>query len=233
MSISKNPERIKGIFSSVAHRYDLANQILSVGIHKAWKKKLVRAAGGVSHCLDLATGTGDVAFEYKKIFTDVKVTGLDFSADMLAVAREKNTSEKIDFIEGDILSMPFGDQEFEAVTFSFGMRNVADPALALKEIRRVLKPGSRACILEFGQMKEQTLWTRFFSFYQGQILPHIGGAITGDAAAYKYLDQSSKAFPSGEEFCDLMKAQGYENVTFEPFSGGIAYLYSATTPHES
>jgi demethylmenaquinone methyltransferase/2-methoxy-6-polyprenyl-1,4-benzoquinol methylase len=236
---SKKPEKIKSIFSSVAPNYDKANDILSLGIHKRWKKMLVSATMRESgKHLDLATGTGDVAFLYeakarRKGGDDENaktIVGADFSAEMLSVAKEKKATKnsQIDFVEADILDLPFKDQEFSSASFAFGVRNVKDVDLALKEIKRVLSPGATLGILEFGRPQERGLWDRFFGAYQTHVLPVVGGWVTGDSDAYRYLDQSSKEFPSGEEFADKMKHAGFSKVDFRALSGGIAYLYTGT-----
>lgn len=226
----KKPEKIKGIFSSVAPGYDKANDVLSMGIHKRWKKLLVRETSVAvdGRHLDLATGTGDVAFLYEEMNSGSVVVGLDFSAEMLAEAEKKkaDASSQIEFIEGDILALPFGEDSFDSASFAFGVRNVADVPHALKEIRRVLKPGSPIGILEFGKPESSSLWGKFFSSYQTHVLPVVGGWVTGDADAYRYLDQSSKEFPSGKDFLALMEATGMTELKHRSLSGGIAYLYT-------
>lgn len=226
----KQPEKIKGIFSSVASGYDRANDVLSLGIHKRWKKLLVKesSVSQEGRHLDLATGTGDVAFLYEQLNPHRHVVGLDFSAEMLSEAAKKKHSRisAVEFVEGDILALPFEDDSFDSASFAFGVRNVADVSKALSEIRRVLRPGSPVGILEFGRPESATLWGKVFSSYQTHVLPIVGGWVTGDADAYRYLDRSSKEFPSGDDFLKLMETAGMTDLKHRSLSGGIAYLYS-------
>lgn len=227
MNISKKPERIQNIFSSVARRYDLTNDVLSLGTHRLWKNRLLAqtVTSSTTSLLDLATGTGDVAFAAEKIYPQLKITGLDLNAAMLSRAELKKSRHhsSVEFIQGDVLQLPFADHSFDAVTFAFGIRNVSCVDTALKEIRRVLKPEGRLGILEFGKAQKQTLITKGFALYQSHLLPVIGGLLTGDSDAYRYLDASSKNFASGPDFVAKMQAAGFSHCRFEDLS--MAYIY--------
>jgi demethylmenaquinone methyltransferase / 2-methoxy-6-polyprenyl-1,4-benzoquinol methylase len=235
MNISKKPERIQNIFSSVAHRYDLTNDVLSLGTHRLWKNRLLDHTVGTrsTSLLDLATGTGDVAFAAEKKYPQLKVTGLDLNAAMLARAEQKKTrlNSSVEFIQGDVLKLPFADNSFDAITFAFGIRNVSCVDKALKEIRRVLKPHGSLGILEFGKAQKQTLITKGFALYQSHLLPVIGGLLTGDSDAYRYLDASSKNFASGPDFVAKMQAAGFDQTRYEDLS--MAYIYLSSGQAET
>jgi demethylmenaquinone methyltransferase/2-methoxy-6-polyprenyl-1,4-benzoquinol methylase len=149
---------------------------------------------------------------------------------MLARAEVKKLklNSSIQFLRGDVLRLPFSDHSFDAVTFAFGIRNVSSVETAFSEICRVLKPGGRLGILEFGRPQRQSLLTRSFAFYQSHLLPLVGGLLTGDSQAYRYLDASSKTFPSGEEFLSKMKTAGFEETRSIDLS--MAYIYLGNSP---
>lgn len=226
----RNPEIIRNMFSNVAKNYDLANSVLSLGIHHLWRKTLVKQVGASENqrVLDCATGTGDLAIEFKKaVGTNGLVIGTDFCEEMLsfapAKARKKNLIIK--FEVADAMNLPYGDLEFDICSIAFGIRNVADPQKALNEMARVIKSGGRVAVLEFGQLQFPVISTAY-SFYSEKVLPYVGGFITGQRSAYKYLQESSAQFPCGEKFLDLMKNTcQFSSVKQIPLSGGIAYIY--------
>jgi demethylmenaquinone methyltransferase/2-methoxy-6-polyprenyl-1,4-benzoquinol methylase len=231
MNQSPNPEIIRSMFSKVASRYDRANSVLSVGIHHLWRKKLVelsQAKPGYK-VLDCATGTGDLALAFKKtVGPGGEVIGTDFCVDMLASAPDKALSQGLDikFEQADVTQLQYNDKSFDIVSISFGIRNVSDPVKALREMSRVCKPGGRVMVLEFGQMRTPVI-KDLYHFYSTKILPSIGGLVTGQKEAYDYLQRSSAAFPSREEFLDLMKQAGtFSEMSFVPVSFGIAYIYT-------
>lgn len=225
-----NPDIIKGMFKKVAPSYDKGNDILSVGIHHQWRKKLVRLAMVQTgmHILDCATGTGDLAIEFKKaVGPSGVVIGTDFSEDMLLTAPEKARIQNLDiqYQTADVMNLPFKDNQFDRVSISFGIRNVQDPQKAIREMARVTKPGGQVIVLEFGQMKTPVI-KDLYNYYFEKILPYLGGLITGQTEAYKYLQKSSSRFPCRENFLDWMdETQNFSSSTFTSVSFGIAYIY--------
>ena len=227
---SPQPETIRNMFSKVAKNYDRANSVLSIGIHHLWRKKLVQLSGAEkgSRVLDCATGTGDLAIEFKKtVGPQGSVIGTDFCKEMLEPAPAKAASQglQIQFEQADVLNLPYSDKKFDVVSISFGIRNVADPLKALQEMGRVTRSGGTVMVLEFGQV-ETPVFGSLYNFYSEKVLPILGGWVTGQKEAYQYLQKSSAAFPCREEFLDLMKKSGaFSHVEFHSLTGGIAYLY--------
>jgi len=225
-----NPEKIRSMFSKVAARYDLANTVLSAGIHHLWRKKLVdlsNAKHGDS-VLDCATGTGDLALEFAKaVGPSGRVIGTDFCAEMLASAPEKAKTKKLEiqFETADVMNLQYLDNTFDIASISFGIRNVADPVKALSEMARVIKPGGKVMVLEFGQATFPG-FSQAYRFYSEQVLPVIGGIVTGQRDAYQYLQKSSAHFPCRDEFLDLMKkTNAFSEMKYKSLTGGIAYIY--------
>ncbi|MFN7729396.1 MAG: bifunctional demethylmenaquinone methyltransferase/2-methoxy-6-polyprenyl-1,4-benzoquinol methylase UbiE [Bdellovibrio sp.] len=223
-------EKIRSMFAKVASRYDSANQVLSFGVHHLWRKKLVklsRAQIGEA-VLDCATGTGDLAIEFKKtVGPSGSVIGTDFCAEMLTPAPGKSEKRGLDirFEQADVTALPYQDQSFDVVSISFGIRNVENPLRGLSEMARVLKPGGRLVVLEFGKAN-LPVFSQFYNFYSERILPKIGGLVTGQKEAYEYLQKSSAAFPCREEFLSLMDKTGQlKNMRYWSLTGGIAYIY--------
>lgn len=232
MMQSKDPEKIKSMFSKVAINYDKANSVLSMGIHHLWRKKLVRLSGAQKgdNVLDCATGTGDLAIEFKKVVGSGRVVGTDFCAEMLESAPGKSRAEGLDieFRQADVMALPFRNHEFDICSISFGIRNVSDPAQGLGEMARVTKSGGSVLVLEFGQVTVP-VFAQAYEFYSNHVLPRVGGWVTGQREAYKYLQESSAEFPSREKFLDLMKSTGaFANCEYVSLTGGIAYIYKGT-----
>lgn len=216
------------MFSDISEKYDLGNDVLSFGAHRLWKRTMVRQAraprGG--RVLDLATGTGDIAL----LFTDQvgpegEVLGVDFCPDMIeqARARQKNQLPNLSFEVGDAMHLRFADNSFDITSISFGIRNVDDPVKALSEMRRVVKPGGRVVVLEFGQ--PGGLFGVLYRFYSNHVLPIIGGIVSGNREAYSYLNKTSAAFPCRDQFVDLMHRAGFRRASWRGLFGGIAFLY--------
>ncbi len=230
---SPNPEVIRQMFSKVASNYDKANTVLSGGVHHLWRKKLVKLsmAKPGQKILDCATGTGDLAIEFKKaVGTDGLVIGTDFCKEMLdfAPAKAKNLGLDIQFEIADAMNLQYPNEEFDISSISFGIRNVADPAKAISEMARVIKPKGKVIVLEFGQ-PYIPLFSDFYNFYSNSVLPKIGGWVTGQKQAYEYLQKSSAAFPCREEFVNIMKStQSFSDVKFYSLTGGVAYIYIGT-----
>jgi demethylmenaquinone methyltransferase/2-methoxy-6-polyprenyl-1,4-benzoquinol methylase len=225
-----NPEIIRNMFKKVAPHYDRANDILSAGIHHLWRKKLVKLAEVKfgDKVLDCATGTGDLAIEFKKsVGPSGLVVGTDFCAEMLESAPQKSQNAELDikYSVADVMDLPFQAGEFDRSSISFGIRNVQDPAKAVAELARVVKPGGRVLILEFGQMKAPLI-REIYNFYANRILPKLGGAVTGEGEAYDYLQRSSAQFPSREDFVNLMqKSYPFKRIEYHSVSFGVAYIY--------
>lgn len=235
MSSGPRAENIRSMFSKVASRYDRANTVLSMGIHHLWRKKLVELVDPEmgDSVLDCATGTGDLAIEFKRsVGPQGEVIGTDFCKEMLESAPAKAQAKNLDiFFElADVTKLPYSTQSFDVVSISFGIRNVENPGLAIREMSRVLKPGGRMAILEFGQMKTPLIGD-LYNFYSQKVLPKIGGWVTGQEEAYSYLQTSSAAFPCREDFVEFIKSHGeFESVGYHPVSFGIAYIYIAVKP---
>ncbi|HKP36175.1 MAG TPA: bifunctional demethylmenaquinone methyltransferase/2-methoxy-6-polyprenyl-1,4-benzoquinol methylase UbiE [Pyrinomonadaceae bacterium] len=218
--------RVREMFARIAPRYDLLNHLLSGNIDKRWRRKTIRKLSPLippkSRVLDVACGTGDLSIE---IFEDTgaEVVGLDFCRPMLELARQK--TQRIDFVEGDALGLPFADQTFDAVTIGFGLRNLANVESGLNELRRVLRPGGRAAILEFSQPTGRG-FRALVSFYYARVLPRLGGMLSGSRSAYEYLPDSISRFPDQERLAELMRGAGFDEVSFENLTGGIAALHT-------
>lgn len=181
--------------------------------------------------LDCATGTGDLAIEFKqKVGVVGSVTGTDFCAEMLIPAPQKAKDKglEITFEQADVTALQYQDKQFDITSISFGIRNVSDPVKALKEMARVTKSGGKVMVLEFGQVNVPVIGT-LYNYYSQNILPKIGGLVTGQKDAYEYLQKSSAAFPCREEFIDLMKeSNSFSKMEYISLTGGIAYIYKGT-----
>ena len=224
---------VDDVFHSVARRYDLMNDLMSGGLHRAWKAALVTAVNpprgdSAFKLLDLAGGTGDVAFRVADAGgPGTQVTVADINAEMLAVGRERAAKSKrnITFIEANAEKLPLPDQSFDAVTIAFGIRNVPRIDVALKEAHRVLKIGGRFLCLEFSSV-DMPGFDRLYDLYSFNVIPAVGRAVTGDAEAYRYLVESIRKFPKPSAFAEMMRAAGLRRVAFTPLTGGVVALHS-------
>ena len=231
---ASSPESIQEMFSEIAFRYDLANDLISFGFHRLWKKYVIEIAAKYhpAAVLDCATGTGDLAFSLEKKLSQAKlqttsITGVDFCEPMLEEARKKAAARhsKAIFDFGDATRLPFPDASYDLATMAFGIRNTIDPGKALSELARVVRPGGRILILEFGT-PPNLLIRMAYRFYTKTILPMLGGWITGRKEAYRYLQVSSEHFPSGETFLNMAKkSASFSHLTLKPLFFGVAYLY--------
>lgn len=226
-------EQIAHMFNDIAGRYDFLNRFMSLGIDVGWRKKALGILQPLQPkvILDVATGTGDVAIMAARMLQPEKIIGIDISEGMLAFGREKvekaGLSGKITLQEGDSETISFPDGTFDAITVAFGVRNFEHLEKGLAEMRRVLKPGGKAVILEFSN-PTKTPVKQLYNFYFRYITPSIGKWIARNKAAYSYLPDSVKAFPQDQAMCDILHKTGFQAVTCKTLSFGICSIYSAT-----
>jgi demethylmenaquinone methyltransferase/2-methoxy-6-polyprenyl-1,4-benzoquinol methylase len=222
---------VRGVFDSVAPSYDLMNDLMSLGIHRLWKNAFIDAVKPRpgEHLLDVAGGTGDIAFRFLKRGGEA-VTVCDINAEMLKVGREraidKGHLQGLDWIVGDAEALPVPDASYDAYTIAFGLRNVTHIERALAEARRILKPGGRFFCLEFSHVV-LPLFDKIYDTYSFSVLPWLGEKVAGDAQAYQYLAESIRRFPPQEELADMMEEAGLERARFRNLSGGIAAIHWA------
>ena len=234
---------VDDVFRTVASRYDLMNDLMSGGLHRAWKDALVtavnpprarpapeaKASARPFALLDLAGGTGDIAFRVLEAGGGTRATVVDINADMLAVGRaraaERGLDDAITFVEGNAEALPLPDRSYDAVTIAFGIRNVPRIAAALGEAYRVLRIGGRFLCLEFSTVDVPGL-DALYDFYSFNVIPALGRAVTEDAEAYRYLVESIRRFPRPDAFAEMMRAAGFARVSFQRMSGGIVALHS-------
>ena len=216
------------LFDKVARRYDSLNTFFSMGMDRLWRRRLAKSISGSKTVLDIATGTGEVAIETVDVRPEASVFGVDPSSEMLLLARKKivsrGLSERISLARSRAEELPFKDGSFDAVTIAFGIRNTVDPALSLSEMRRVLRPGGKAAVLEFA-IPRQKLFAPLYLFYFKNILPLVG-SLFGTKSEYKYLSDSTSAFPQREKFLDLMKESGLTPEKSIEMMLGIVILYT-------
>jgi demethylmenaquinone methyltransferase/2-methoxy-6-polyprenyl-1,4-benzoquinol methylase len=229
----KDPNKIQQIFSSVSQGYDLTNDVLSLGIHRLWRRKLVRLAQlkAGQKVLDCATGTGDLAILLKeRVGPSGTVVGSDFNPQMLSFAPTKALVKglEIRFEIADVMALPYETASFDVATISFGIRNVADPKKGLEELARVVKPGGQVLVLEFGQ-PQGLIFGPTYRWYSRRVLPKVGGFITGDEEAYRYLENSSSEFPAGPSFLKLAReTHAFSSFEDFPLMRGLAHIYRLT-----
>jgi demethylmenaquinone methyltransferase/2-methoxy-6-polyprenyl-1,4-benzoquinol methylase len=223
-------EEIKSLFSSVAHGYDRANDAMTLGLAHRWRKQLVKWSGVFAgdKVLDCATGTGDLAIEFKKaVGPQGSVIGTDFCAEMLAMAppKAKRANLAIDFQLADAMNLPFAYATFDVASIAYGIRNVSDPQKAIADMARVVKRGGRVMVLETGDAPENGL-KKAFEFYFKQVIPRVGGWVTGQRYAYEYLNKSSRGFPSRERFLEVMRStDAFSSCECQVLFGGASFLY--------
>ena len=223
---------VRSMFAAIAGTYDRANQVLSFGLHHWWRRAAVEESGAKpgDRVLDCATGTGDLAIAFRRVVgPGGEVVGTDYCEEMLALAPAKASRAglSIRFETADVLRLPYPDGSFDIASIAFGIRNVTDPVLGLREMARVVKPGGRVVVLEFGQ-PGGAVFGPLYRFYSHRVLPRVGGWVSGARSAYEYLDRTSSQFPAGEAFGDLLRGAGaFRAVRLRPLTGGIAYVYVA------
>jgi demethylmenaquinone methyltransferase/2-methoxy-6-polyprenyl-1,4-benzoquinol methylase len=226
---------VNDVFHSVAKRYDLMNDLMSVGLHRVWKDVMINALNPPRGetpfvLLDVAGGTGDIAFRAAKAAgTGFQATVCDINSDMLAVGRERaaarHRDHQVSFVEGNAEALAFPNGAFDAYTIAFGIRNVPRIDLALSEAYRVLKPGSRFLCLEFSTVDVPGL-DRLYELFSFKVIPPLGRTVTGDADSYQYLVESIRKFPKPNAFAEMIRAAGFARVNWQSLSGGIVALHS-------
>lgn len=223
--------RVRGVFSSVASKYDVMNDAMSFGIHRIWKDAMMDwlAPRAGQRLLDVAGGTGDVSFRFLKRAGFGHATVLDLTEPMLVEGRKRAEAARLegslDWIVGDAMALPFDDNTFDVYTISFGIRNVTRPQEALNEAYRVLKPGGRLMVLEFSHIPNDML-QNLYDFYSFNAIPVMGKLITGDRDSYQYLVESIRKFPDQDSFLKMVKSAGFDNAKYRNLSLGIACLHS-------
>ena len=226
---------VNDVFHSVAQRYDLMNDLMSAGLHRAWKDIMINTLNPPKNdkpyaLLDVAGGTGDIAFRAAQASgAGFRATVCDINADMLAVGRDRAAKRQLDdrvsFVEGNAETLAFPDRNFDGYTIAFGIRNVPRIDLALREAFRVLRPGGRFLCLEFSSVDVPGL-DRLYDLFSFRVIPELGRAVTGDAESYRYLVESIRKFPKPVAFADMIRAAGFSRVNWQTLSGGIVALHS-------
>ncbi|MFT3693190.1 MAG: bifunctional demethylmenaquinone methyltransferase/2-methoxy-6-polyprenyl-1,4-benzoquinol methylase UbiE [Kofleriaceae bacterium] len=220
------------MFDQIAGRYDFVNRVLSLGLDKRWRRRVIAELQLAPNAtvLDVATGTGDLAIELAKAVLAGKVIGVDPSAEMLKVAAmklaKKQLEQRVELVTGDCQALPQASCSVDAATISFGIRNVPDRALGLRELARVVRPGGRVAVLELGEPKK-TLFGRVAAFHSHHMVPRLGALLSG-RREYKYLQKSVAAFPSNEDFAQLMRDNGLDVQQVIPMTFGVCTLFIGT-----
>ncbi len=229
----EHAKAVRAMFAGIAKRYDFLNHFLSVNTDKRWRrlvrKKLAdKLADENALILDVACGTGDLSVELQQ-HAKAKIIGTDFCRPMLAVAAEKNPSNNLEipYLEGDGMNLSFPDETFDAVTIAFGLRNFSNWQAGLVELRRILKKGGKLAILEFSTPIIPG-FKQIFNLYFTQVLPRIGGAVSGSRGAYEYLPNSVMRFPDQKNLVKMMNEVGFDSVEYQHLTGGIAAIHVGT-----
>lgn len=223
--------RVQGVFSSVASKYDIMNDVMSVGVHRLWKDTMMDwlAPRAGQRLLDVAGGTGDVAFRFLRRAGHGHATILDLTAPMLVEGRKRAEAERLtdslNWVVGDAMALPFPEESFDTYTISFGIRNVTRPAKALEEAWRVLRTGGRLMVLEFSQVPVPLL-QKAYDLYSFNVIPRMGQMIAGDRASYQYLVESIRRFPDQDTFLGMVQAAGFRNAKYRNLTMGVACLHS-------
>lgn len=223
-------EQVETMFNNIAPRYDFLNSLLSLGIHKGWRKKCVKWLEPYhpQHILDVATGTADFAIECAKL-NPASITGVDISEGMMAVGREKikrlQLDQKITLKNGNAETLDFADNTFDAIVVGFGVRNFQNLEKGLENLRRILKPEGHLVVLEFSYPKNPLI-RGLYNFYFSKVTPFVGRMFSKDTRAYTYLNESVKAFPHDGAFVEIMRKTGFQDAAFSSLSFGIAATYT-------
>ncbi|WP_372804645.1 bifunctional demethylmenaquinone methyltransferase/2-methoxy-6-polyprenyl-1,4-benzoquinol methylase UbiE [Loktanella salsilacus] len=223
--------RVQGVFSSVASKYDIMNDVMSGGVHRIWKDAMMDwlAPRPGQRLLDVAGGTGDISFRFLKRAGSGHSTVLDITESMLVEGRKRAEAEsmhdQLDWVVGDAMALPFPDNTFDVYTISFGIRNVTRPQEALNEAFRVLRPGGRLMVLEFSQLPNPMM-QKAYDAYSFNVIPRMGQIIAGDRDSYQYLVESIRNFPDQDTFLGMVRAAGFDNAKYRNLTLGVAALHS-------
>jgi demethylmenaquinone methyltransferase / 2-methoxy-6-polyprenyl-1,4-benzoquinol methylase len=231
--------QVRKMFDKIAPYYDFLNHLLSLGVDIRWRKKAIKTLRSTqpNSILDVATGTGDLAFEAQRQFPNAAITGLDLAPQMLVLARKKQAAKQqkealeteITFLEGDSETLPFEDNAFEAVTAGFGVRNFENLEIGLNEMYRVIKPGGQLVILEFSKPRYFP-FKQIYNGYFKYVLPQVGRLTSKDPKAYRYLYESVQVFPDYDSFTDILQKIGFVSCQYRPLSLGICCIYYGLKP---
>jgi demethylmenaquinone methyltransferase/2-methoxy-6-polyprenyl-1,4-benzoquinol methylase len=222
---------VHGVFSNVASKYDIMNDVMSVGVHRLWKDSMMDwlAPRNGQRLLDVAGGTGDISFRFLKRAPQAEAVVLDLTEPMLVEGRKRaeaaSMEDRLSWVTGDAMALPFENNSFDVYTISFGIRNVTRIEDALAEAYRVLRPGGRLMVLEFSQLPNPGL-QKAYDLYSFNVIPRMGQAIAGDRDSYQYLVESIRRFPDQETFLGMIQSAGFENCSYRNLSMGIAALHS-------
>lgn len=225
-------QQVHQMFSQIAHRYDATNDVMSMGVHRLWRREAVKRSGAKvgDHVLDCATGTGDLALAFKRVVGPTgRVLGTDFNADMLshAPAKAKAAGLDVGFEVADVMKLPYDDCTFDVASIAFGIRNVDDPKTGVAQLARVVRSRGRVVVLEFGQ--PSGVFGAAYRPYARFVMPQIGRLLTGSRSAYEYLPETAAAFPCGEKFVALMRSTDrFSEVEAFPLLSGLAWIYVGT-----
>ena len=233
-----NPEFIKGLFNSISGNYDRANHVITLGLLTLWRKKLISISGAQEgqNVLDCATGTGDLALEFKrKVGSSGTVIGSDFCEGMLNLAPKKaeNQNLEVKFELGDVTQLKYEDEQFDITSIGYGIRNVIDPVQGIREMARVTRNNGYVMVMETGE-NQSPLLKPFIKLYFNYLVPTLGAIANTNKQAYKYLNQSSGNFPCEQKFVELMMSTGqFSKVKCYPLLGGASYIYKGQVKHTS
>ena len=228
---AEKANKVQNVFTSVAGKYDIMNDIMSAGIHRIWKESMMNwlLPKPGQKLLDVAGGTGDISLKFLERAGSGHATVLDLTEKMLAVgkarAKDSGAPKCLDWVVGDAMALPFQDNLFDVYTISFGIRNVTHPYRALTEAYRVLRPGGRLMVLEFSQIPVP-LVQKAYDLYSFKVIPELGKLITGDRESYQYMVESIRNFPDQENFLKLLKKANFEHISYRNLSLGIAAIHS-------
>ena len=228
---AEKAKKVQGVFTSVASKYDVMNDVMSLGVHRIWKEAMMDwlAPRPSQKLLDVAGGTGDISFKFLKRAGSGHATVLDITENMLIEGRKRAEANQVldslNWVVGDAMALPFADNSFDVYTISFGIRNVTRPQEALNEAFRVLRPGGRLMVLEFSQIPVP-LVQKAYDFYSFNVIPRMGKLIANDRDSYQYLIESIRKFPNQETFLSMVRQAGFENANYRNLSLGIAALHS-------
>ncbi|WP_347828857.1 bifunctional demethylmenaquinone methyltransferase/2-methoxy-6-polyprenyl-1,4-benzoquinol methylase UbiE [uncultured Planktomarina sp.] len=228
---AEKAKKVQGVFTSVASKYDVMNDVMSLGVHRIWKEAMMDwlAPRPSQKLLDVAGGTGDISFKFLKRAGSGHATVLDITENMLIEGRKRAEANQVldslNWVVGDAMALPFADNSFDVYTISFGIRNVTRPQEALNEAFRVLRPGGRLMVLEFSQIPVP-LAQKAYDFYSFNVIPRMGKLIANDRDSYQYLIESIRKFPNQETFLSMVRQAGFENANYRNLSLGISALHS-------